>query len=138
MRISICLLTLLFSLTSFGATEAEEIKQLFAKYDQVMQSRKVELVDEVFTKKFLTESGGKEEFIDKVKDLPLIKASAVVNKQVSWKKGLKGDVFFAQQADAPTTINKNPYKKSSHSGSEFILVREAGKLKIDGTLSDAD
>jgi hypothetical protein len=59
----------LLSLSAHGF-EDKDVKELINKYNKVMFEHQVELVDEVFTQKFLNENGGKEEFIAKVKELP--------------------------------------------------------------------
>lgn len=111
----------------------QEIKELFKKYDLIMDQKKVELVDEVFTKKFLKDSGGKEEFIDKVKELPLETSKSLGKDVVNWKKGHKNEVILATLKSP----SKNKGKHTS-SGSEFIIIKEDGKLKIDGTMSDGN
>lgn len=136
MRIQLIFLSLVLSLSSFAASESKEMKELFAKYDEVMDSHKVEHVDDIFTKKFLDENGGKAEFIEKVKELPLVKSSKKVPSEVTWKKGTKDEIFFASVKEPSIMKSKN--QKAEHSGSQFIVVKENGKLKIDGTISDAD
>lgn len=123
MRIQLILL-LLFSLSAMASDE-KSVNDLFQKYDQVMDQKKVELVDEVFTQKFLKESGGKEEFISKVKELP--KAKSIRPSKVSWHKGKKTEMYFARL---------KPVEKGKESNSQFILKKENGKLKIDGTIGD--
>lgn len=108
--------------------------ELFRNYDAIMLKHKVELVDDVFTEKFLKESGGKTEFIEKVKELPKDESKSLKLPAVSWKKGVKDEIFFASLKE-----NSSDKKSSaSSSGSRFIVVRENGKLKIDGTMSDAE
>lgn len=87
-----------------------------------MIEKRVEFVDEVFSQKFLKENEGRSSFINKIK-------SATNNKKfkvsdMSWRKSKSGDIYFA--------------KSKSDTDSEFILVKEAGKLKIDGTLGDSN
>lgn len=134
MRIQLTFLLALFTLGA-SASSDKEMTELFTKYDQVMLQHKVELVDEVFTEKFLKDSGGKAEFVQKVKELPLLKSRMLKSPEVSWKKGNKDEIFFANLK--PDAMEK---KKASHDddGSRFIVVREGGKLKIDGTMSDAN
>ncbi len=136
MRIQLIILSFLLSFSSFAKTESVEMKELFAKYDQVMDSHKVELVDEIFTKKFLEENGGKAEFIEKVKSLPKLKSLKKVPSEVTWKKGTKDEIFFASVKEP--SLMKSKTQKAEHLGSQFVVVKENGKLKIDGTLSDAD
>lgn len=132
MRFQLILL-LLFAFPAFASSDKEMV-ELFKNYDAIMLKHKVELVDQVFTEKFLKGSGGKEEFILKVKELPKDESKSLALPTVSWKKGLKDEMFFVNLKE------KSPDKKGSQSdsGNRFIVVRENGKLKIDGTMSDAD
>lgn len=120
---------LFFIMSSAFASNDKTMNELFKKYDLVMDEKKVELVDEVFSKKFLRENGGKEDFIDKVKSLPIQKNAPKM--KISWRKGVKDDIFFAKASPAVKS-------KTSHDSPEFIIVNEDGKLKIDGTLGDAE
>ena len=123
------LLTLLLSFTATLASASDEkaIKELLINYDKVMTEHKTELVDEVFTKKFLSESGGKEEFIDKIKELPKVKKKSKIKRILeSWKKSKIGNMLVAK-------VKKDVSTKSS---SNFVIIEEDGKLKIDGTISD--
>lgn len=127
MRIQLTIvLGLLLSSLSWANNE-KDIQVLFDKYDAVVKYHEVEHVDEVFTKKFLAESGGKEEFITKVLDSPKEKKPKKIKRLLqSWKKGKVGKVIFAKVKAEEKT---DP--------SQFVIVEEDGKLKIDGTLSDA-
>lgn len=119
MRFQLMLFTMLFSFTAFGS-EDKEIKELFKSYDEVMSGKKADKIDEIFTKKFLEGAGGRSSFVSKVKQLkPEPKA---VKQAISWKKGRKGDVYYA--------------KLDKKSGTQFIVIKESGKLKIDGTIGD--
>lgn len=125
MRFSIILLLTIF-INAF-AVDDKEVNSLFNKYDQVMELKKSELIEEVFTKKFLENNGGKKEFIAKIKDIP--KTKSLKSLKVTWYKGRKSEIYFAKYA---------PTNKSKNSDTQFILKVEDGKLKIDGTLSDDD
>jgi hypothetical protein len=106
------------------------MSELFKKYESVMDHKKIELIDEVFTKKFIKESGGKKELIKKIKSLP----ESLVQSQttMSWKKGNKGEIYLAKLKEK--SMNKNiPISNEA----EFVVIKEDGKLKIDGTISDA-
>ena len=123
------LLTLLlsFAATLASASDEKAIKELLINYDKVMTEHKTELVDEVFTKKFLSESGGKEEFIEKIKELPKVKKKSKIKRILeSWKKSKIGNMLVAK-------VRKDVSTKSS---SNFVIIEEDGKLKIDGTISD--
>lgn len=130
MRIQLVFL-LLFSMSAFASDESD-MQELFKKYDLVMDYKKVEYIDEIFTDRFLKSSGGKEEFIEKVKDLTTPSDKSLIPKTtMSWKKGQKEGFFFATLKE----VSSNKAKPSSH-GTQFIVIKENGKLKIDGTLSD--
>lgn len=123
------LLTLLlsFAVNMAYASDEKAIKELLKNYDKVMTEHQTELVDEVFTKKFLSESGGKEEFIEKIKELPKVKKKSKIKRILeSWKKSKVGNMLVAK-------VRKDVSTKSS---SNFVIVEEEGKLKIDGTISD--
>ena len=132
MRIQLIILTFILSLSAL-AVDDKSMRELFRNCDLVMDDKKIELIDDVFTKKFIKESGGKEELIEKIKGLtsPSKQKSTSQPPQVSWKKGQKGQVYLAKL--------KSSNKSSKSEGeSEFIILIEDGKPKIDGTMSDAD
>ena len=118
------------SFYAFGVDD-RSMGELFQKYESVMDQKKIELIDEVFTKKFIRESGGKKELISKIKSLP--ETLTQPQTTMSWKKGLKGEIYFAK-------LKENTKNKSAVSSSEaeFIVIKENGKLKIDGTISDGE
>ncbi len=128
------LLGLCFSL-SVIADDSKEAKELFINYSKVMDQHKVELIDDVFTEKFIKESGGKDELIEKIKSLPLQKSITQKPVKVELKPGVKTkDLVFAKFSESSHLKGG----KSEDSHSEFILIREKGKLKIQGTLSDGE
>lgn len=125
MRIQIITLLAFFCSFSVFANE-EKLNELFKKYDAVVKYHEVEHVEEVFSKKFITEAGGKDEFIEKIKENPKQKKPGKLKKLLqSWKKGKVGKVIFAKVKD-----------DSGKHQTQFIIIEEDGKLKIDGTLSD--
>lgn len=127
------LLSLCFSLTVLADDESE-VKDLFKSYAQVMDQHKTDLIEDVFTEKFITGAGGKKELEMKIKELPLRKSNSV-NASVKIKQGVKDkDIIFAKLKEA-TQLKGN---KESYSHSDFIIKRENGKLKIDGTISDGE
>ena len=129
MRFQVTFFMLLISFYALGVDD-QSMNELFQKYNSVMDHKKIELIDEVFTKNFIKESGGKKELIKKIKSLP----ESLVPSQttMSWKKGNKGEIYLATLKEK--SINK---KISSSSEAEFVVKKEDGKLKIDGTISDA-
>jgi hypothetical protein len=132
MRIQLIFLFLL-SGQLFAASD-KEMMELFRNYDSVMLKHKIELVDQVFTEKFLKNSGGKAEFIAKVKELPKDESKALGFPSFSWKKGTKDEIYFANLKE----ISHDKKGTAPDSGNRFIIIRENGKLKIDGTMSDAE
>lgn len=128
------LLGLCFSLSSL-ANDDKEAKELFKNYAKVMDQQKTDLIEDVFSEKFIKNSGGKKELIEKIKSLPLQKTKVLNTPKVEIKPGLKSkDIVFAKVSESSSS--KGGKRGESHS--EFILVRENGKLKIDGTLSDGE
>lgn len=129
MRILLILCSLIISV-NVQAVDDKSMQELFKKYDSVMDDKKTDLIDEVFTKKFIEDSGGKKELIEKIGDLP--KQLVPPKTEMSWKKGNRGEVYLAKLKEV------SPDKKKDNHEAEFIVVKEDGKLKIDGTLSDGD
>jgi hypothetical protein len=105
---------------------------LFENYEKIMNHHQIELVDEVFSQKFLKENGGKEEFISKVKELPPPKKQKKIRRFLQkWQSSKVGKVIFAKVKD-----DSSEEKNKQSSESQFVIVEEDGKLKIDGTMSD--
>lgn len=129
MRIQLATISLFLSL-AVSAKDEKSMQDLFKKYDSVMDLKKTELVEEVFSQKFIKESGGKSELVSKIKGLD-VDTRSIPKTHLSWKKGLKGGLYLAKIKSTERT------KKDSHE-TEFIVIEENGKLKIDGTLSDGD
>lgn len=135
MRLQLILLTFLFSSLA-SAVSDKEVSEVFAKYDTIVQEHKFELVDEVFTAKFLKDVGGKEEFIQNIKEFPRENnksKSLSFPSKVQWKKGLRDEIYFAKKVEVS---NLKSNSKEAKSDKSFILKKENGKLKIDGTISD--
>lgn len=132
MRIQLIILGMFLSLHVF-AVDDKSMQELFKKYDLVMDYKKTELIDEVFTKKFIKESGGKEELIQKIKELPTpSEKSMPPQTKMTWKKGQSGSVYLAKVKMI------SPNKSMNDQEAEFVILIEDGKPKIDGTMSDAD
>lgn len=129
MRIQVATLLLIFSSLAFSGPDEKALDELFKKYDLVMLEKKTDLIDDVFTHKFLRESGGKEGFVAKVKSLPPEKDKSKL--KVNWRRSGKEGVYFAK-------VSPQEKSKKIPEGPEFIISRENGKLKIDGTLGDAN
>lgn len=130
MRFQISFIILFTSFYALGIDD-NSMSELFKKYDSVMDQKRVELIDDVFTQQFIKNSGGKKELIKKIRSLP---ESLVQNKTtMSWRKGIKGEVYFAKLKEESFVKNAN-----SPTQAEFIIKKENGKLKIDGTISDGE
>lgn len=132
MRIQLILVFLLFS--QMAAASDKEMHKLFTKYDSVMLRHRVEYIDDVFTKNFLDAHGGKEEFIAMVKELPKDDYKSLQPPRFTWKKGSKDEMFFANLK--PIDAEFKSLGAEQHEGTRFIIVKEKGKLKIEGTMSD--
>lgn len=130
MRIQLIFSLLLFSFVAL-AVDDKSMNDLFNKYNSLMDQKKIELVDEVFTQKFIKESGGKKELIIKINQLPVVKENKKVAPEINWRKGLKGEIYFAKVK----YTSQDKTKKTSQE-SEFMILKEDGKLKINGTISD--
>jgi hypothetical protein len=136
MRIQLIALALLLSgQVMAAAVQEKEMKELFTKYYQVMEQHKVELIDEVFSKKFITENGGKDTFAKDVKELPKISEKNLKATDVTFTKGVMDEIYFAK---IKPPVSQSKGKISDGHTPEFIVVVEDGKLKIQGTLSDGD
>ena len=127
----ILLILLVFVSLNAVASQDKELTELFKKYDLIMDQHKTELIDEVFTQKFLNGSGGKKEFEAKVKDLPVEKNP--VDRKLTYRKGARDEVWFARLEEPSTDKTKK-----APLGPEFIIVKENGKFKITGTISDGE
>ena len=117
------LIFLCLSFQVFSEATDQSMNELFKDYRSIMEERKVEKLEEVFSKKFIQENGGAKIFSEKIKKFPLKKDPRPIH--LSWKAGHR---------------NKNLYfaKLFKDSNSEFIIIEEDNKLKIDGTLSDSE
>jgi hypothetical protein len=132
MRIQL-IIVFMFSFPA-AASSDKEMADLFKKYDAVMMEHKVELIDEVFSQRFLVSAGGKKEFSEGVKELPKSDKKSLSAPVINWKKGVKDEIWLVKRK-VETSKKKGP---PSESGNQFIIVKENGKLKIDGTMSDAE
>ena len=125
MRIQLMLILLLFSLPTYSSEE-KEIKFLFEKYQSIMTNKKINLVEDVFSTKFLKDNGGKKELIEKIKELKVDKKQP--RPKLSLRKGLMDEIYFIKLVPAG--------KSESTVSNEFIIKKENGKFKIDGTMTD--
>lgn len=124
MRIQLILLFCVFSLEAFSVDD-KSMKDLFKKYDSVVDDKKIDLIDEIFTAKYIKDAGGKKELIGKIKGISGPKTTS----DVTWQKGHKANIFFAK---VKFIGSKTPEV------STFRVIDVNGKPKIDGTENDAD
>lgn len=131
MRIPV-ILALILSTALFASSD-REMTELFLKYDSIMNSHKVELIDEVFTEKFLKEVGGKEEFIKNIQELPKADAKMLKPTPVRWKKGTQDEIYFVKRLETSKLKSKAAPEAK---GPSFVIIKDNGKLKINGTIGD--
>ena len=122
MRIPIMLLTFVFYQTVL-ATSDRQMNELFKNYQEILLDKNTDKIEEVFSKKFLARAGGKNAFVEKISDYEVSSKEKSKIKKVSWKKGKSDEIYFV--------------KFGPKNDTEFIVILENGKLKIDGTASDA-
>jgi hypothetical protein len=134
MRLQLILLALFTCFSCVASSPDKEMNNLFFNYDAVMKDHKFDLIDEVFTKKFLEEVGGKEEFIQTIKEYPKDNNKSNSFQKLSFKKGSRDEMYFAKREEAGT--EKSRVSSANKSSSSFVIKKENGKLKIDGTISD--
>ena len=125
MRVQLMLILLLFSLPTHSSKE-KELTLLFEKYQSVMTNKKIELIDDVFSSKFLKDNGGKKELIEKIRELNVDKKQPA--PKLSTRKGLLDEIYFIKLVPAG--------KNQADVSNEFIIKKENGKYKIDGTMTD--
>ncbi len=131
MRVQLILLLILSSFAYAG--DDQEIQHLMENYDRVTKAHEVELIDDVFSEKFLKDNDGKQEFIEKIRSLPKEEVKFSPEPKHDWKSGLKNRFIFVKLKIKHLFNHK---KQEPVREAEFIIVRKNGKLKIDGTLSD--
>jgi hypothetical protein len=108
----------------------QSMNDLFRKYEMVMDQKKTEYIDQVFSKRFIKESGGKKLLVKKILNGP---SPLTPQPQLKWtlKKGAKSDLYLAKVSEI------NPEKITQKKAeAEFIIIKEDGVFKIEGTLSD--
>lgn len=128
MRIQIVFLSLLF-LSPAWSYKDSVVDDLFRKYDLLFYDKKVELIDEIFTKKFIQSSGGKSELVQKIKELSADETRS--ESSVQWKESKTKNKYLARMKT--TSFFKGQVKSRE---TEFVIIKENGILKIDGTISD--
>jgi hypothetical protein len=101
-----------------------EIKKLFAKYEQIVEGKKDVKIHDVFTKKFVTEAGGEKSLLE------------------GWEKEKKGQYDLTIK---PSRNNRNrvyvqrvPAGSKQKPHSSFVVVKEQGQWRIEGTIGDEE
>lgn len=89
-----------------------------------MINKKADKIDEVFSKKFFKNEKEKKEFIENLKAHKSTPEEKKMFDKITWKKGTKDEIYFV--------------KLGQDADSQFIITNENGKLKINGTMNDAD
>lgn len=124
MRIQLTILLSLLSLNAF-AVDDKSMQDLFKKFDSVVDDKKTELIDEVFTEKYIKDAGGKEKLISNIKEISSPKSKS----EITWHKGVQEKLYMAKVKFAGDKSAKT---------STFRVLEVNGKPKIDGTINDAD
>lgn len=124
MRIQLVLISMLYSLHAL-AVDDKSMQELFKKYDSVIDEKKTELIEDIFTEKFIKDSGGKSELVQKIKEIDGPKSKS----EVTWQKGHKDEIYLAKVKFTGDKAAKV---------STFRVIEVKGKPKIDGMVNDAD
>jgi hypothetical protein len=133
MQLQLILLIAFISIPSTYAVDPstnQSVTELFRKYEMVMDQKRTEYIDEVFSKRFIQDSGGKTKLVKKILQLP---TSLSPKPKLNWslKKGIKSDLYLAK-------VSESAQEKSLNEkiDIEFIIIKEDGILKIEGTMND--
>ncbi len=113
---------LLCTTLAWAQPQQTEMKELFAKYDQIIEGKKDVKALDVFTKKFVDEAGGEKSLTegwDKTKKV-------VYDLSIKPSRSNK-DLAYIQRVPAGS-------KQKAHSS--FIVVKEQGQWRIEGTIED--
>lgn len=123
MHIQLSLLAgLLCTTLAWAQPQQDEMKKLFEKYDQIIDGKKDVKVSDVFTKKFVAEAGGEKSLLEgweKTKNV-------VYDLSIKPSRSNK-DLAYIQRVPAGS-------KQKAHSS--FIVVKEQGEWRIEGTIED--
>ncbi len=115
-------LALLCTTLAWAQPPHKEIKQLFAKYDKIVEGNKDVSVADVFTKKFIADAGGEKSLLG------------------GWEKEKKATYVLSIK---PSRTNKDrayvqrvPAGSKQKPHSSFVVVKEQGKWRIEGNIED--
>ena len=102
----------------------EEIKQLFAKYEQIIEGKKDVKVHDVFTKKFVSEAGGEKSLLEGWEK----EKKVVYDLNIKPSRNNKDRVY----------VQRIPAGSKQKAHSSFIVVKEKGHWRIEGTIGDEE
>lgn len=102
----------------------EEIKKLFAKYEQIIEGKKDVKVHDVFTKRFVSESGGEKSLLEGWEK----EKKVVYDLNIKPSRRNKDRVYVQR---VPAGSKQKPH-------SSFIVVKEKGQWRIEGTIGDEE
>jgi len=108
-------------MTSLLQASTEEINKLFKNYELIMENKKTKLIPETFTEHFIKNSGGIKKFESNIRALKATK----VKKKLSFVPSKNSSTFY---------VDYGPEKTKESTSITFIVIKEKGKLKIDGTM----
>jgi len=120
------LTTLLFaamlSTVAIAGPSEKEIKDLFSRYEQIVQGEKSVKAQDVFSSSFLQEAGGEKS----------LAGSFEKEKPQKWDLHIKPSRRDQNRA----YVERVPAGSKQKSHSSFIVVKEKGQWLIEGTISD--
>ncbi len=108
-----------------------DVKALFEKHEKIIHLHQTELIEQVFSKRYIQDKGGLKDFEASIKEKPKADEKKLKDMSVSWKKGAVTDRILARREEM-----KNGKKDKGHT--EYIVIKKDGKLIIDDTIGDAD
>lgn len=120
LRMITTLACLLLCLTAH-AGDREEITALFGRYMRVVNQHQTEGLSEVFTSRFLQREGGAQEYAQALRSTP---TTPVPTYTLNIPPNFGDRVFVKLVVSGETP-----------SDSSFIVVRQGGGWKIDGTMN---
>jgi len=106
---------------NFLYATSDGIKELFKNYELVMEDKKTKLIPNTFTNKFIKNNGGIKKFESSIRELKIKKEK----KKLSFSPSKDSSTFY---------VDYGPEKSQESTSIKFIVIKEEGKLKIDGTI----
>lgn len=124
MHVQLALL-LCLSLPAWGNADDAQIKEVFAKYEQILTKNKTELVSEVFSEKYIADRGGEKQFKSELTPLK-VPAYELDIKPGQLDKDIK-------------TVKMIPKGHKGHVENIFLMKRRpSGEWRIEGTFANED